>query len=480
MRFIIKNFGPIKNADVTLSDFNVFIGPGGTGKSYLAYLIWMLFKMEPKWEIIAAFPESTGFELVLNNIVDNKKISKDSSNRLLAELMETAQKAHEENIVEYLKDTFRITNLKDLIYENENEAIIKICNNENTKRIEIVINENGVKINGFRELLIGENFFIKYQKEQRKIALYNGEKELTNEYLPRDRGMDFSVAILHALIDITSTTIPNILVETLEFSTCLDSYILTDSKSGILRAAPGLIGYTLTAPQKDKELSLNRPDKEMLSKLIIPKKEIKDKEISKVADFIEKEVGGEVDIDTIGLFPEIYFKKGINVYPILRSHSGVRELAPLILYLRYVLEKKSEILVFEEPETHLHPYIQSVVTRALALLSKNISVLITTHSPIILDELNNLIKLNKLTQEDKEKAGYKENEGLKYESVYVYRFKLDGSVERVKIGEDGIYEDEFSSVVIELSNKYAEVEELLSKHIHEKPKNRGAYLEWKE
>ena len=53
MRFIVKNFGPIKHADVTLGDFTVFIGPGGTGKSYLAYLIWMLQRMEPDWEILA-------------------------------------------------------------------------------------------------------------------------------------------------------------------------------------------------------------------------------------------------------------------------------------------------------------------------------------------------------------------------------------------------------------------------------------------
>ncbi len=32
MRFIVKNFGPIKHADVTLGNFTVFIGPGGTGK----------------------------------------------------------------------------------------------------------------------------------------------------------------------------------------------------------------------------------------------------------------------------------------------------------------------------------------------------------------------------------------------------------------------------------------------------------------
>ncbi|MCX9011737.1 MAG: AAA family ATPase [Candidatus Methanoperedens sp.] len=482
MKFIIKNFGPIKNADVILGDFNAFIGPGGTGKSYLAYLVWMLLKMEPKWETLAELPASSVFGLVLDNILDNKEISKDLSDQLLIELMETYQKAHEENVAAYLKDTFRFNNLGDIIYEDENEAIIKICNNEDTKRIEITISKSGVTINGFRELLLGEKFVIKYKKEQREIAFYNGKDERTSINLPiKYQELDVDV-VIDALIDISSLASHIVLFDTVGYYSAGDQCILTDSKSGILRAATDLIRYTLVTPQKDKGFSLNLPDREMVSKLIISEKQIKDEEISKIADFIEKEIGGGIDIDTKGLlFPEIFFKKRGKNYPILRSHSGVRELAPLILYLRYVLEEEvNSLLVFEEPETHLHPYMQSVVTRALALLSKKIHVLITTHSPVILDELNNLVKLNKLTQENKKKAGYKETEGLKPESVYIYRFKLDGNVEKIKAGEDGIDEEEFSSVIIELSNKYAEVEELLSKSIYEKPKNRADFIEWKE
>lgn len=465
MRFIIKNFGPIKNADVTLGNFNVFIGPGGTGKSYLAYLIWMLHKMEPKWVIsydISLFPI---FRLVLEDILHSKEISKERSDMLLLEIMENYQKQHEENIAEYLKDTFRINNVEDIIYKNKTEASVKICNNEGTKKIEITISKRGAKMCGFQDLLKDENFVIKYHKEQRKITLYKDKKELLDEFLPIKRQKTDIDKVTEALIDTLMLIGHVVLDETVGYYSAGDPYILTDSKSGILRIATDLIRYTLATPQKDKGLFLNLPDKEMLSKLVIPEKQIKNNERGKIADFIEKEIGGEVDIDTKGLlFPDILFRKKAYTYPILLSHSGARELAPLILYLRYVLEEEvNSLFVVEEPETHLHPYMQSVVTRALVLLSKNINVLITTHSPIILDELDSLIKLNKLTHDDKIKSGYKETEGLEHGSVCVYKFKLDGSVEKVKVNGDGIYEDEFSSVVIELSNRYAEVEELLSK-----------------
>jgi hypothetical protein len=424
-------------------------------------------RLEPNWETLLKISNVPVYKLVIENIVNNKEISKDSSDQLLVELMEIAQKAHEENIEKYLKDTFRIDSLSEIIHDNKNEAIIKICNDIGSKWIQIVINKDNAKMTGFREMLSGENFVIKYLKEQRKIALYKDNKESTYEHIPiKEQLVDADVYKL-LLVTLAKTTV-NILVATLSFTFGAGPYILTDSKSGILRLAPSLIRNVLS-PERAKEFPLNLPDREMLSNLVIEKKEIRSKKISEIADFIEEEIKGVVDIKTSGLlYPEIYFKKGEYAYPIIRSSSGARELAPLILYLRYVLkEERLSIVAIEEPETHLHPYMQSVATRALALLGKYTSILITTHSPVILDELNNLIKLNKLTQEDKREAGYKETEGIEHESVRVYRFKIDGSVEVVKISEDGIYEDEFSSVVIELSNKYAEVEELLRKPVHE-------------
>jgi len=167
------------------------------------------------------------------------------------------------------------------------------------------------------------------------------------------------------------------------------------------------------------------------------------------------------------VFPEIFFKRRDLIIPILRSHSGVRELAPLIIYLRYVIEE-GDFVVMEEPEIHLHPYMQTVVTRALAMLTKYAKVLITTHSPLILDELDNLIKLNKLNPEEKKKLGYGEDEGLNPESLKIYRFKLDGTVEEVKVTEEGVEEEEFSSVIMELSNRYADVEEILWRKTHGK------------
>ncbi|MBF0127230.1 MAG: AAA family ATPase [Magnetococcales bacterium] len=38
----VRNFGPIKNADIAIHPFMMFVGPNNCGKSYLTTLIWGL------------------------------------------------------------------------------------------------------------------------------------------------------------------------------------------------------------------------------------------------------------------------------------------------------------------------------------------------------------------------------------------------------------------------------------------------------
>lgn len=58
----------------------------------------------------------------------------------------------------------------------------------------------------------------------------------------------------------------------------------------------------------------------------------------------------------------------------------------------YLLENKPVFLIVEEPESHLYPDSQKLIAELLALFKSNGNTeLITTHSPYILGELNNLI-----------------------------------------------------------------------------------------
>ena len=60
MKLHIENFGPIKQADVTLGDLNISVGPQASGKS----LFWQLLKLlldaptvrERYWSMLSLLP----------------------------------------------------------------------------------------------------------------------------------------------------------------------------------------------------------------------------------------------------------------------------------------------------------------------------------------------------------------------------------------------------------------------------------------
>ena len=67
----------------------------------------------------------------------------------------------------------------------------------------------------------------------------------------------------------------------------------------------------------------------------------------------------------------------------------------------YLLERKSVFLLLEEPEAHLYPDAQKYIAEALALFAgAGNRMLLTTHSPYVLSELNNLLYANEVSNED--------------------------------------------------------------------------------
>ena len=82
--------------------------------------------------------------------------------------------------------------------------------------------------------------------------------------------------------------------------------------------------------------------------------------------------------------------------PLMNASSMVSELAPVVLYLRHIVEP-GDVLIIEEPESHLHPKMQVEFIRQLAaVVNAGVRVMLTTHSEWVLDELANLVRLSEL------------------------------------------------------------------------------------
>ena len=88
--------------------------------------------------------------------------------------------------------------------------------------------------------------------------------------------------------------------------------------------------------------------------------------------------------------------------PLMNASSMVSELAPVVLYLRHVVQP-GDLLIIEEPESHLHPAMQVEFTRQLAAaVQSGIRIIVTTHSEWVLEELANLVRLSDLPTEQRE------------------------------------------------------------------------------
>lgn len=122
--------------------------------------------------------------------------------------------------------------------------------------------------------------------------------------------------------------------------------------------------------------------------------------------------------------------------PLSAAASSIRELAILSMIAERT-DLANMVMLFEEPEAHLHPAKQRAMADALSLMNTFGSyVQVTTHSDYLLRRLNELIKLQKI-MEQKEEAEYERIcESVGINSHFSFEYKRMGAYLLVR-NEDG-------------------------------------------
>ncbi len=185
----------------------------------------------------------------------------------------------------------------------------------------------------------------------------------------------------------------------------------------------------------------------------------------RVASRLEEAVlGGTVRVESSDSnYPQfLYRPQGWSSdLALMRSSSMVSELAPLVLYLRHVVGR-GDVLIIEEPESHLHPAMQvEVIGWVARIVRAGVRVIVTTHSEWVLDALANMVRASRINGT----AQPTDDQGpvLHAQEVGAWRFVPATAargvvVEEIEIDDDGMYPSGFDEVAMSLHNQWAELE----------------------
>ncbi len=458
----VKDFGPIEAAEIDLRPLTVFVGESNTGKTYLAALIYALhqhFGGISQFSWTNYFPFLSG---IVRSMQDpNFPSRQDAAEYLMLEVFKKLNMAERpfkfsdlpyevhtqsEHKQKYLRDfsnelkrCFDLEGVSKLIRftgspgneikvslsvrdKNQTYWDFEVCVSESNSIITDNINPDLILLDSNDTLRKTEFHEVSDVERLFRTLRTNRWRKTNSYYLPAARS-----GILQSHGVIVSALIKR--------ATRIDSGPLVDSKFS------GMIGDFLERISQYKE------------------SEESSKEISRVAEQLETELlDGKIEVKRPApeAYPEFLYRPDQATEALRMSHSAamVSELAPLVLFLRSIV-RQGDLLIIEEPESHLHPGAQTKIAQTLArLVRAGVRVVITTHSNYLIQQIGNLIREGELQKQGEftsESADY-----LKAEEVGVWWFHKDKPVQELPFDlVEGIEPEDHLDIAEDLYNRSA-------------------------
>ena len=483
----VTDFGPIVEAKVDLRPLTVFVGPSNTGKSYLAILIYALHRFfgNDEWH----------GERLRYSLRWNSKEWRSKTAAGLAEFMKSNFGEMDEATVKgSIALTRQVAEAIRSVFDVQGKAIgdeISRCfgyagageliRKEKRDHASVVLRGHGNRTSApfDHKLTIGtqETTFVATIPAQTSIPINAGEaRELDtlSRYwaeMPSTADRTGYLPSSFRLFQVLGEIARRHVVGPLHFP----AFYLPADRTGVMHAHSAFVSALIgSAPIAGMRPSTRMP---MLSgvladfvrQLIEPDRPLyrPHKALHDVATRIEETIlGGSVltNPSEVTGYPHFAYRPDgwKSHLPLMYTSSMVSELAPVVFYLRRMVEPNN-VLIVEEPESHLHPAMQVEFTRQLALLvHSGVRVIVTTHSEWVLDELANIVRRSALP-----KTGRKETAGAKValhpDDVGAWLFKPrlrpKGSVvEEVKLDhETGLYPTDYDAVSEALYNESASI-----------------------
>jgi len=460
MKITFSNLGAIKKTTLDLRPLTVIIGPNNSNKTYIAYSIYGL------WDSIVNKPYLSLFEMNVTKVDKNTysvKIDETFYDFLVKNCFQKI-KSFKDDLENFFQDSsrkiFKQTNYElNLSRKAIKSRLIKL------KEFSVNLPVGKIKFNVENNLL-----FIKFEiKDLKDNLLFDGE----------------SNAALALYFTTINLLFPSPFLLPAERNAFIITYkILASNRLKNLR----LIQRERISARSERELELLReqgvinypqPIEDFLDFLTdvefeknIVNNSAERKKFCELANKIEESIQGKNKTNFKptkfgGKEIKINIKKGLDI-DLYNASSSIKQLAPLLLYLRYRAEE-NDLLIIDEPEMNLHPESQSKLLEVLGMLvNAGINVLLTTHSPYFMSHLNNLIAGDMNDNETREKQAQSLYLGdsrafLKPEDVSAYEMRQNKAgnqtLHDLKDKDYGIRWDTLSDVSADIQQKFFEIYE---------------------
>lgn len=411
----VQKFGAIKNAEIDLSKkLSVFCEPNGTGKTYLAYLIYAL---------TSQYNRNIGNSLSTDKIkelFENNETNITIDSKVLLEYKSGIFRSVKDN----LWNIFALSENKSEKYFKDTEIICLTTDNDFLDIINKIEIDEPVKLFGFE-------FNILKKSNSLDINIKLSDKIIKNS----DFKNFVDLLLLSSIYSILS------------FYPITSSTIFPVERNSI---------YTFS-----DELSINNNERfELIKELSAGKKDINPIELFfkrttrypqpirdglRVAEDLEniqkynslffdfaEEIENELLKGKVGITSEGNVEFASEKAPRIKlsfhqSSSIVKTLSSLVIYLKH-LASYNDLLIIDEPELNLHPDNQVKLTRIFArLINKGLRLVISTHSDYIIREINNLIMFSNVDAKEDFSSIYNYNKGeyinLNDVSAYFFNYK---------------------------------------------------------
>lgn len=399
----IDQLGPVRNSDIELKPFMVFTGESGTGKSYTALLVHYVYKVVCKPSGLREF-----FNYLGASYDEHKK-----------------QIEGEEGVL----FQFTLQQLENWVSASAVKYVGEMLGNFSL--------DGKVSINF---LGLDDNYQFYYKKDAIEIGddvEYFDRVTMNGKYTMRFRSD----------IDNWNTQPYQLLTNDIFRIPQYNTFLLPPSRGGLV--------CLNDVGRGDYKISPAGMYNEFIEDLGYLKSAKSERILEEVYQPVSKSLlSGKINIRE----NELFFEQDNLEIPISAGAASIKELAPFAIMLQKGLVEQYSVM-FEEPETNLHPELQIKVADTLAyLLQQGCRFQITTHSDYFLQRINQLIKLGKLP--------HKENDVyIEEDKIAAYYFEksdnANTTIKPLEIGKNGIPFSTFFDTVKKLSDEENRINNLL-------------------